>query len=268
MTKTAPRWDMSVVYPSLASPEFDRAFEDVVKSIADLKALFDRHGVEKNDKAPIDVAALEEVVQALNAFYRQMQPVGTYIYCHVTTNSLDELAQAKQSELRQHSVELTKLGTRFNAWVGSLPVEELIAKSRLAQDHAFPLRRAKFLAGKMMSPIEESLSAELGPTGGSAWSRLHGNVTSILEATVTVDGEPRTMPMSMIRNLAYEADRATRRSAYEAELAGWKSVEVPLAAAMNSIKGEVALLSKRRGWTRRSMRRYSTPPSTVGLSTP
>ncbi len=39
-----------------------------------------------------------------------------------------------------------------------------------------------------------------------------------------------------------------RRRAYEAELASWARVAVPLAAAMNSIKGEVNVITKRRGW--------------------
>jgi oligoendopeptidase F len=39
-----------------------------------------------------------------------------------------------------------------------------------------------------------------------------------------------------------------RKAAYEAELAGWKTVAVPLAAALNGIKGEVNTLNARRGW--------------------
>jgi pepF/M3 family oligoendopeptidase len=54
--------------------------------------------------------------------------------------------------------------------------------------------------------------------------------------------------MSEIRNLAYDPDRAVRRRAYEAELAGFARAGVPLAAALNSIKGQVDALSRRRGW--------------------
>jgi pepF/M3 family oligoendopeptidase len=62
------------------------------------------------------------------------------------------------------------------------------------------------------------------------------------------DGERRELPMSMVRNLAFDPDREVRRRAYEAELEGWKSVAVPLAAALNSVKGEVNTLSRRRHW--------------------
>jgi pepF/M3 family oligoendopeptidase len=39
-----------------------------------------------------------------------------------------------------------------------------------------------------------------------------------------------------------------RRRGYEAEMAAWKTVEVPLAAALNGIKGAQGVLTKRRGW--------------------
>ena len=43
-------------------------------------------------------------------------------------------------------------------------------------------------------------------------------------------------------------DAARRKAAYDAELAAWESVSVPLAAAMNGIKGEAGVLNRRRGW--------------------
>ena len=60
---------------------------------------------------------------------------------------------------------------------------------------------------------------------------------------IEIDGAGETLPMSVIRNLAADADRETRQRAFEAELAAWERVAVPLAAAMNSIKGEVNTLS-------------------------
>ena len=36
-----PHWDMDVIYPGLASPEFAQAFTSVVDDINDLGTLFD-----------------------------------------------------------------------------------------------------------------------------------------------------------------------------------------------------------------------------------
>jgi hypothetical protein len=99
-----------------------------------------------------------------------------------------------------------------------------------------------------MAPLAEEVASELEVTGGSAWGKLHGTVTSQLIVPIEIAGELQSLPMSVIRNLAHEPDRQLRRRAYEAELKGWESVAVPLAAALNSIKGESNTLAARRNW--------------------
>ncbi|MGZ3583860.1 MAG: M3 family oligoendopeptidase [Ktedonobacterales bacterium] len=246
-----PRWDMTVVYPSLSSPEFDQGFQNVTKSIADLGALFDELAIGQRQPAPLQeatVSAFERVITRLNDVLRDVQTLSAYISSFVSTDSRDNLAQGKQSEFQQHTVKLSQLMTRFTAWIGSLDVEGLIAQSQVARDHAFALRQAKEDAAHLMSPAEEALAAELNVTGGRAWAKLHGNVTSQILVPIELDGETQELPMSAIRNLAADPDRDVRRRAYEAELSGWQRVAVPLAAAMNSIKGEVNPLASRRNW--------------------
>ena len=251
-TATAlPRWDMTVVYPSLTSPEFDAGFAEAVNGIEDLVALFDARGVGQQEAGPCDeltVATFEEVTNRLNALLMDLETLNAYIMAFVTTNSRDTLAQAKASELRQHGVRLDQLGTRYAAWIGSLDLESLGARSALAREHAFPLAQLQIQARHHMSPAEEALAAELGPSGGNAWSRLHGDVSSQLEVPLEMNGEPRLLPMSAIRNLAHDPDRAVRRRAYEAELEAWERTALPLAAALNGIKGEVNTLAARRRW--------------------
>ena len=96
------------------------------------------------------------------------------------------------------------------------------------------LRKAKARAAHLMPPAEENLASELNLSSGTAWEKLHSDVTSQLIVTLDVQDERKELPMSMVRNLAFESDRETRRRAYEAELVGWQKVAVPLAAAMNS----------------------------------
>src|SRR5690348_3267687 len=242
---------MTVVYPSLDSPEFAAGFQAVSDDIAALGTLFDQEHVGKRDPQPLDdatVLSFERVVERYNAVLAAYRTLSAYIHAFVSTDSRDNLAQAKYSELQVHSVKLYQFGTRFTAWIGSLDVEGLIARSAVAADHAYTLRQAKTESEHLMSPDEEALAAELNITGGSAWAKLHGNVTSQLSVPIEVDGAVESLPMSVIRNMAADADRETRHRAYVAELAAWERVAVPLAAAMNGIKGEVNTLSARRGW--------------------
>jgi pepF/M3 family oligoendopeptidase len=242
---------MSVIFPSLTSPAFDQGFRDVVADVDALAALFDAEGIEKREPSPLDdvtVAAFERAIAQLNAVLEEFHTLSAYISAFVSTDSRDDVAQAKYSELQQHAVRLAQLGTRFTAWIGGLNVAALLERSAAARDHAFMLRQATVAAAHLMSPAEEALAAELNVMGGAAWGKLHGNVTSQLSVPIELDGRTQELPMSVVRNLAYDPDRAVRRQAYVAELAGWARVAVPLAAAMNGIKGQVNTTARRRRW--------------------
>jgi pepF/M3 family oligoendopeptidase len=247
-----PRWDVSTVFPGLDSPEFAAGFADIVTHVDQLTVLFDELGVGRLEQTPaVDdalIASVERVITAMNETLAAYRTLSSYIYSFVVTDSRDTTAQARQSAAQRQSVRLAQLRVRFTAWIGSLDVEALIARSALARDHAFTLREARMLAAHLMTPGEEDLAAELNATGGVSWARLHATLTSQIIVPLTLDGETQELSMSMARNLAFHHDRAVRRAGYEAELAAWERNAAPLAAALNSIKGQVNALSQRRGW--------------------
>jgi oligoendopeptidase F len=259
METTLPRWDMSRIYPSLESEAFGAAFAGVLDGIADLRAEFDRAGIRRRDDARVDArttAVFEGLMDRQNRLAETLRTLSAYIRSFVATNSRDDAAQARESELAQHLVELRKLGTRFEAWIGALDVEALIERSALAREHAFALRKAARASRHQMSEPEEDLAASLAPSGGTAWAKLHGNVSSQLVVPVRFPpgaggeraGRTVSLPMSAVRALAHDPDGDVRRAADEAELAGWERAAVPLAAALNGIKGEVLTVNRRRGW--------------------
>ena len=90
------------------------------------------------------------------------------------------------SELETEALPLQQLETRYTAWIGSLDVEALISRSELAREHAFGLRKAAEAARHQMGEAEESLAAGLGLSGSTAWSKLHGNVSSQLVVPVAL----------------------------------------------------------------------------------
>jgi oligoendopeptidase F len=251
-TATAlPNWDMTVYFPSLDSDEFRAEYEEVVGDIAELEALFDKHGVDRGEGLRVDsdlVRRFDEILHTANNLNDRVRTVGAFIHSFVTTDSRDEEAQSRLSEFQQHTSKLYKLDTRFTAWVGSMDVEALISQSRLAEEHAHPLRVRHTMATRLMSPAEEALASDLSLSGGTAWAKLQGNLSSQILVEVSLDGELRKLPMSMARNLAYDTDREVRRRAYEAELATWKEHETVFAACMNGVKGEVGAVSDKRGW--------------------
>ncbi|HEY89532.1 MAG TPA: M3 family oligoendopeptidase [Thermoflexia bacterium] len=252
-TTQLPHWDMSTVYPGLDSAEFQAGLEDGIQALDKLVAQFDKHGIMLRElplEANTETSVIfEEILAKFNALGAQLHTLEAYVYSFISTNSRNETAQACLSHLQQELIRFSQLSTRFTAWIGSLAdVEGLIDNSKLAAEHAFALRKAAIQAQHLMSPAEEALTSDLRLTGGSAWVKLYSNVTSQINVSLELEGEEQTLPLTAVRNLAYDPDRDVRRRAYNAELAAWEANALPIAAALNSIKGEMLALSKRRGW--------------------
>lgn len=250
-TSTPPRWDMTVIYPGLDTPEFNQGLQAIIREIDDLRELFDRYRIEQRPRGTYTADTAQTFDIVANRFATVTDAASTiraYVHSFVATDSRDTVAQARMSELQRHLLRLTQLGTRLTAWIGSLDVDHLIADSSMAREHAFLLHKTKLQAAHLMSPPEESLAGEMNLTGGAAWGKLHGTLSSQLMVPVDLGDAVQDLPMPVVRNLAYDPDRETRRRAYEAELSAWERVSVPLAAALNSIKGETNTLEARRGW--------------------
>jgi len=247
-----PHWDMTTIFPSLDDPAFVNFVNATKTALQDLETLFDTKQIQRHDP-PLDInneliQIFETLITQYNAVLERHHLLRAFIMGFVTTDSRNNAAQARASELMLLRVRLSQLDTRFTAWLGSLDVDALITQSESAKSHAYALHKAKIAAQHQMSPVEESLAAELNVTGGSAWTKLYGTFSSQISPTVEIDGTAQTLPMTAIRNLAYESDRGLRQRAYHAELAAWEANAVPIAAAMNSIKGQMNTLSQKRGW--------------------
>lgn len=246
-----PHWDMTSIYPALDSAEFDAAYTALLKDIAELGKQFDGLGVRKRDTPTADaafVSAYEQATYALNAISTQLWTIGSYIGCFVSVNAEDDLAQSRESHLNAQLVPLDQLDTRYTAWVGSSDVDALLAASSVAREHEFAVRKAQYEFQHQMPEAEEALASELRPSGVTAWARLHSNVAALLTVPVVINGETQVLPMSKVRGLANDPDRNVRKAAFEAELAAWETVKIPMAAALNGVKGFQTTLRRKRGY--------------------
>ena len=189
------------------------------------------------------------MISDVNGLQTQMRIVSTFLYTLVTTDSRNDAANADMVELQTRSAALGPLMKRLGSWLAVLGVDEFAARSSAAGEHAFALQKAAENAEFQMDEPEEALAAELAPSASLAWQRLHGDVSSQLMVDMVVNGEHERVPMALARGLATHPDATRRRAAYDGELAAWATVAVPLAAALNGAKGELAVLNRRRGFS-------------------
>jgi pepF/M3 family oligoendopeptidase len=251
MTISAPRWDMSNVYPSLGSKEFKAAVADYRKQVAALEKFFGNKlsRMDAKSKAKDLAPLIGEALDRINRIQTLSATIVPFIYAYVTTDSRDQEAMKALSEFEQASLPMNKLTTRFKAWLGTIApkLKKVIELSKSARTHAFMLKEAAEQSKYLMSDAEEGLAAEMSLSGGNAFEKLQGTVTSQLAIEFELDGKTQRMPMPALINLRSHPEEATRRRAYEAESKVWEEVKETLAACLNGVKGEAITLNKRRG---------------------
>jgi pepF/M3 family oligoendopeptidase len=251
MSIPAPRWDLTNVYPSLESEEFKAAFSSLKTKISDLDDYFVEVVSKTDADTPPDQLGpiVDEVVERFNDTYTLTSTLEPFIYSFVSTDSHNKTATRALSEYEQASLPLQNLNVQLKTWLGKIAssLDAALEYSVPAKEHAFMLREAADQSKYLMSKPEEALAAELNLSGGNAWSKLQGTVTSQLTVDFELDGETQKLPAPALVNLRTHPDEETRHRAYDAESAAWESVRETLAACLNGVKGEVVTLNKHRG---------------------
>jgi pepF/M3 family oligoendopeptidase len=250
-TSSNPRWDLTNVYPALDSKQFKNAVKKY-KSLLDEMEIFLTKASKADSKTDSKKLGklLGEATDRLNAIFELSGTINPFIYSYVSTDSRNKEASRAESEFEQIAVKANILNTKFQAWVGTLgkpAIQKAVKTNASANAHLFGLYEAAEQSKYLMSEAEEILAAELTLSGGNAFGKLQGIVTSQMTVDFELDGKTQKMPMPALINLRSHPDEATRRRGYEAENQAWAGVQETLAAAMNGVKGETLTLDKKRG---------------------
>ena len=251
MSVSAPRWDLTNVYPALDSKQFKSAIKKY-KSLLDELEAFIKKAEKANAKTdPKKLGKLlGESTDRFNELFELSGTLSAYLYSFITTDSRNKEAMRTFSEFQQMSVQGSILQTKFTAWAGTLgkpAIKKATKTNASAKAHEFILLEAAEQSKYLMSEAEETLAAELTLSGGSAFGKLQGTLTSQMTVDFEMDGEVKKMPMPALINLRSHPDESVRRRGYEAENKAWAGVQETLAACLNGVKGETLILDKKRG---------------------
>lgn len=247
-----PHWDLSPVYSGLESVEFNRDIAACGKQIRGLERYLDKQtgATGKRPSARAARQVIDGYITRINTLITLYGTIAAFISSYTTTDSLNTTAQRRESEIEPLGVRLSTIDTRFRAWLGALgaTLAGALKTPGLAHEHAFYLTEAARLSRFQMSPAEEALAAQMNLSGANAWGKLQGNVVSQLAVKFERNGRTETLSIPALLNVQHhDPDPEVRRDAYEAEHVAWEGVKYTLAAAMNGVKGEVALLGRKRG---------------------
>ena len=235
------QWDLSILYASFEDPQLaldQKRIEEQIKALTKLTESLtsNKHTVEDN---------LLSYYRITNALTDDLDVLGNFAFLNYAVDTKNTDALKLIEKVESYNPDLTVAEVRYRKWLGTIDhLDEIIAAEPKLAIYAFNIRSEKDKATYMLSDAEEALLAELKNTGSNAWSKLQD--TSI--SSLTADYEGEEIPITVIRNYAYDADANKRKKAYDAEIKSYDKIASNSAAALNAIKGEVISVANRRGY--------------------
>ena len=254
-TPDAPsRWDLSNVFSALDGTDYAAAMEKLTTTLDELETFFNANsvrGLSEPVKEADDarVALVNDLVERTNDVVKQYSTLRAFVFSFFTTDSYNTTAAREISKLEKLGVRFNKLSVRFETWLGGHRevLESIIERSDAARSHAFFLRWNAEQSRYLMSEELEALASELVVDGGSAFGKLHGNVTSQLKIDFDGGDGKKPHPIAAVQNYRFHKDASLRKRAHEAEIAAWETIRTTIAASLNAVKGTAITLAKRRG---------------------
>lgn len=239
------RWNLDKLYTSFESKEYVEDLEKLDELIKDFT-----DWSEKNLNLPEDAANkietyLNKLINLTNVFTKLI----SFASLTSAVDAKNESALKYLDKLQMKYAETTKSFYQFKRFIASIEaLDEIIESSQFLKEHRFYLNEIKLSTKYMLSQEEEVLISKMKNTGSKAWAKLQNMVTSTLLVDIEMDGELKKLPLPVVRNMAYSADKTLRKKAYEAELESYKKIEDTSCACLNGIKGEVITLCNLRGY--------------------
>lgn len=239
------RWSLEELYPSFNSESFQKDFKKVFEKIETIKEW------AKNNLASTEssVYKIENYIKMQIEFGNLYSRLYEYASLVMSVDAKNETALQVVEKLEAKLADLAEPSTKFKKWLYSLGnLDTLISCSDLLKEHSFYLKELVLETKHLLSDEEEILLAKMKNTGSKAWEKLQDLLSSTLLVDITINGESKSLPLPIVRNMAYEKNAVLRKTAYEAELKAYDKIAEASAAALNGIKGEVITEAKMRGY--------------------
>ncbi len=255
-----PRWNLATIFPGFESPEFRNAKESISAMAREFDGMLSRleAAARPGVMNPSGAAALSpaeflpvlrEMLDLINREKAVSETLGSYCYAVYSADTTDTRAMNELNAVEEALVPFSPLFTRFRSVLArhEPAVRILVESEPDIAPYRSMLDDELFWASRQMAPGEESLAADLARSGASAWSRLQEQLISTADCLWDEStGERKTLVE--LRALAFSPDRAIREKAWRKEMDVCASIAVPVAAALNGVKGTNITLNTRRGW--------------------
>ncbi len=231
-------WDLTVFYKDFDDPEFKDDLARLPKEIDAFTAAIAAPAEDEVRK----LVSLVHQEEALSCLFERLSMM---IELNFAVDANNKLANAALAPLMRAVMGSSLASNAFSRYLASLDnLDAIIDADDELKARAFALREAAENAKHQLPEALEKPVLKMQLSGGEAFSHLRDK----LDATLLVDYDGKQIPLSAVRALAYDGDADTRRRAYEAELASYKKIELPMSFCLNNIKAEGETMAALKGY--------------------
>ena len=232
-------WNLDPIYKGFDDPAFEADIAVCKEKLQEFAAF----AAQLESADPTE--GLRKGTQLLEQIEELANKLGLFASLRQSANTRDAEAASQMGRLMGLYSSMAAPEAAFREWVAKLPnLMELVDADAELQEYRFMFSKIADSSRYQLPGRGEEIMARMRLSGGNAWSDLQGYLTS----TVPVSYNGETTNLSTIRNLAYDADPAVRKAAYEAEIACYDRIKDPVAFALNSIKLETISDCQLRGY--------------------
>lgn len=231
-------WDLTVFYKDFDDPEFK---DDLARLPKEIDAFTAAIAAPAEDEVEKLVSLVHQEEALSNLFERLSLMIGLTL----SVDANNKAANAAMAPLMRAVMGSSLASNAFSRYLASLEnLDAIIDADDELKARAFALREAAEDAKHQLPEALEKPVLKMQLSGGEAFSQLRDK----LDATLLVDYDGKQIPLSAVRALAYDGDADTRRRAYEAELASYKKIELPMSFCLNSLKAEGETMAALKGY--------------------
>lgn len=231
-------WDLTVFYKNFDDPEFK---DDLARLPKEIDAFTAAIAAPAEDEVEKLVSLVHQEEALSNLFERLNLMIGLTL----SVDANNKAANAAMAPLMRAVMGSSLASNAFSRYLASLEnLDAIIDADDELKARAFALREAAEDAKHQLPEALEKPVLKMQLSGGEAFSQLRDK----LDATLLVDYDGKQIPLSAVRALAYDGDADTRRQAYEAELASYKKIELPMSFCLNNLKAEGETMAALKGY--------------------
>lgn len=231
-------WDLTVFYKNFDDPEFK---DDLARLPKEIDAFTAAIAAPAEDEVKKLVSLVHQEEALSNLFERLSLMIGLTL----SVDANNKAANAAMAPLMRAVMGSSLASNAFSRYLASLEnLDAIIDADDELKARAFALREAAEDAKHQLPEALEKPVLKMQLSGGEAFSQLRDK----LDATLLVDYDGKQIPLSAVRALAYDGDADTRRRAYEAELASYKKIELPMSFCLNNLKAEGETMAALKGY--------------------